>query len=167
HPSTSQPQKTQTPRELTRRDTEIPQSSGPTEHVEDEVFHKEKGDCLVRVATTVSSLEAAQDNGNIVKTQSKETLNEPSSPGTSSGGGPSSCFGDYKDHSSSGNYKVEKESQEAREEEWKRISDKRTKNKAKNDKTEHGMEEREKAKVKIKVKVQKVKVKVNPEKSTV
>ncbi|GJU14157.1 hypothetical protein Tco_1136553 [Tanacetum coccineum] len=88
HPSTSQPQKTQTPRELTRRDTEIPQSSGPTEHVADEVVHKEKGDSLVRVATTVSSLEAAQDNGNIDKTQSKETLNEPSSPGTSSGGGP-------------------------------------------------------------------------------
>ncbi|GJW70881.1 hypothetical protein Tco_0127798 [Tanacetum coccineum] len=38
---------------------------------------------------------------------------------------------------------------------WKRISDKRTKNQAKTDKTEHGMEER-----------QKVKVKVNPEKST-
>ncbi|GKF19825.1 hypothetical protein Tco_0068463, partial [Tanacetum coccineum] len=36
---------------------------------------------------------------------------------------------------------------------WKRISDKRTKNQAKNDKTEHGMEERDK------VKVQKVKAK--------
>ncbi|GJT34538.1 putative reverse transcriptase domain-containing protein [Tanacetum coccineum] len=31
----------------------------------------------------------------------------------------------------------------------KRISDKRTKNQAKNDKTEHGMEEREKVKVKV------------------
>ncbi|GKB86746.1 hypothetical protein Tco_0959018 [Tanacetum coccineum] len=41
---------------------------------------------------------------------------------------------------------------------------KRTENEAKNDKTEHGMEEREKDKVKIKVKVQKVKVKVNPDK---
>ncbi|GKC40350.1 retrovirus-related pol polyprotein from transposon TNT 1-94, partial [Tanacetum coccineum] len=36
---------------------------------------------------------------------------------------------------------------------WKWISDKRTKNEAKNDKTGHGMEEREKDKVKIKVKV--------------
>ncbi|GKB67390.1 hypothetical protein Tco_0928802, partial [Tanacetum coccineum] len=46
----------------------------------------------------------------------------------------------------------------------KRISMKRTENEAKNDKTKHGMEEREKDKVKIKVKDQKVKVKVNPDK---
>ncbi|GJR69376.1 hypothetical protein Tco_0015441 [Tanacetum coccineum] len=45
----------------------------------------------------------------------------------------------------------------------KRISMKRMENEAKNDKTEHGMEEHEKDKVKIKVKVQKVKVKVNPD----
>ncbi|GJX69421.1 hypothetical protein Tco_0305148 [Tanacetum coccineum] len=43
----------------------------------------------------------------------------------------------------------------------KRISDKRTKNEAKNDKTEHGMEKREK------VKVNKVQVKVNYKKSRV
>ncbi|GJW10166.1 hypothetical protein Tco_1575993 [Tanacetum coccineum] len=48
---------------------------------------------------------------------------------------------------------------------WKRISEKRTKNQAKTDKTEHGMEEREKDKVKSKPKSKKVKVKVNPEKS--
>ncbi|GKC94568.1 hypothetical protein Tco_1160010 [Tanacetum coccineum] len=42
---------------------------------------------------------------------------------------------------------------------WKRILDKRTKNKAKNDNTEHGMENREK------VKVNKVQVKVNYKKS--
>ncbi|GJV54700.1 hypothetical protein Tco_1455705 [Tanacetum coccineum] len=41
----------------------------------------------------------------------------------------------------------------------KQIFDKRTKNEAKNDKTEHGMEEREKDKVKIKVKVNPDKVK--------
>ncbi|GKB94620.1 hypothetical protein Tco_0980757 [Tanacetum coccineum] len=76
------------PQELTRMDTEIPQSSGPTEHVADEAVHKERGDSLVRAATTASSLEAEQDSGNIDKTQSKATLNEPSSPGTSSGGGP-------------------------------------------------------------------------------
>ncbi|GJT90059.1 putative ribonuclease H-like domain-containing protein [Tanacetum coccineum] len=56
--STSQPQKTQTPRELTSMDTEIPQSSGPTKHVADEAVHKERGDSLVRAATTASSLEA-------------------------------------------------------------------------------------------------------------
>ncbi|GKB27406.1 hypothetical protein Tco_0866807 [Tanacetum coccineum] len=86
--STSQPQKTQTPRELTSMDTEIPQSSGPTEHVADEAVYKERGDSLVRAATTASSLEAEQDSGNIDKTQSKATLNEPSFPGTSSGSGP-------------------------------------------------------------------------------
>ncbi|GKA89878.1 hypothetical protein Tco_0811690 [Tanacetum coccineum] len=35
---------------------------------------------------------------------------------------------------------------------WKRISDKRTKNEVKNDKTEHGMEKREKDKEKVKAK---------------
>ncbi|GJX33422.1 putative ribonuclease H-like domain-containing protein [Tanacetum coccineum] len=55
--STSQPQKTQTPRELTSMDTEIPQSSGPTKHVADEAVRKERGDSLVRAATTASSLE--------------------------------------------------------------------------------------------------------------
>ncbi|GKE18608.1 hypothetical protein Tco_1426185 [Tanacetum coccineum] len=45
-----------------------------------------------------------------------------------------------------------------KKEQWKRISDKRMKNEAKNDKTEHEMEEREEDKV------QKVKVKVNPNK---
>ncbi|GJT13759.1 putative ribonuclease H-like domain-containing protein [Tanacetum coccineum] len=59
--------------------------SGPTEPVADEVVYKERDDSLVRAATTASSLEAEQDSGNIIKTRSKETLNEPSSPGTSSG----------------------------------------------------------------------------------
>nr|GEW37377.1 putative ribonuclease H-like domain-containing protein [Tanacetum cinerariifolium] len=43
------------------------------------------GDRLVRAATTASSLEAEQDNGNIDKTQSKTTPNEASSPGTTLG----------------------------------------------------------------------------------
>nr|GFA06156.1 hypothetical protein [Tanacetum cinerariifolium] len=54
---------------------------------EDEVVHKELGDRLVRAATTASSIEAEHDIGNITKTQSKETPNEPSSQGTNSGGG--------------------------------------------------------------------------------
>ncbi|GJV91405.1 hypothetical protein Tco_1539218 [Tanacetum coccineum] len=45
----------------------------------------------------------------------------------------------------------------------KRISKKRTKNQAKNDKTEHGMEELDKDKVKVKVKVNPTKSKVNAE----
>ncbi|GJX58620.1 hypothetical protein Tco_0290010 [Tanacetum coccineum] len=68
-------------------ETKIPQCSGPTEHVADEVVYKERGDSLVRADTTASSLEVEQDSSNIDKTQSKATLNEPSSLGTSSGSG--------------------------------------------------------------------------------
>ncbi|GKE47052.1 hypothetical protein Tco_1478310, partial [Tanacetum coccineum] len=46
-----------------------------------EVVYKELDDSLVRDATTTSSLEAEQDNGNITKTRSKGTLNEPSCSG--------------------------------------------------------------------------------------
>ncbi|GJR30721.1 putative ribonuclease H-like domain-containing protein [Tanacetum coccineum] len=53
-----------------------------------EAVNEEMDDSLVRPATTASSLEAEQDSGNINKTQSKATPNEPSSPGTSLGGGP-------------------------------------------------------------------------------
>ncbi|GJT11904.1 hypothetical protein Tco_0858946 [Tanacetum coccineum] len=61
-PSTSQPQKKQKPRKPKRKDTQIPQSSGPTEHVADEAVYKELDDSLVRAATTASSLEAEQDS---------------------------------------------------------------------------------------------------------
>ncbi|GKA93442.1 hypothetical protein Tco_0815428 [Tanacetum coccineum] len=47
------------------RDTKIPQSSGPPIKVGDEVIHKELGDRMKRAATTASSLEAEQDNGNV------------------------------------------------------------------------------------------------------
>ncbi|GJZ90321.1 hypothetical protein Tco_0662248 [Tanacetum coccineum] len=57
-PSTSQPQKKQKPRNPKRKDTQIPQSSGPTEHVADEVVYKGLDDSLVKVFTTTSSLEA-------------------------------------------------------------------------------------------------------------
>ncbi|GJU34600.1 uncharacterized mitochondrial protein-like protein [Tanacetum coccineum] len=80
-----QPQKTQKPRKPKRKDTQIPQSSGPTEHVADEAVYKELDDSLVRAT---SSLEAEQDSGNITKTRSKATPNESSSLGTTSGGGP-------------------------------------------------------------------------------
>ncbi|GKF74263.1 hypothetical protein Tco_0220595 [Tanacetum coccineum] len=68
-------------------DIKIPQSSGPMENIADKAVYKERGDSLVRAATTASCLEAEQDSGNITKTRSKETLNEPSSSGTSSGSG--------------------------------------------------------------------------------
>ncbi|GKC87016.1 hypothetical protein Tco_1147665, partial [Tanacetum coccineum] len=66
----------------------MPQSSGPTEHVADDVVYKELDDSLIRTATTASSLEAEQDSGNITKTRSKAIPNESSSLGTTSGGGP-------------------------------------------------------------------------------
>ncbi|GJV59619.1 putative ribonuclease H-like domain-containing protein [Tanacetum coccineum] len=87
-PSTTQPQKTQKPRKPTRKNTEVPQPSGSTDNVADEAVYKELDDSLVRAATTTSSLEAEQDSGNIIKTRSKATPNEPGSQGTSSGGGP-------------------------------------------------------------------------------
>ncbi|GKD56781.1 hypothetical protein Tco_1290168 [Tanacetum coccineum] len=83
-----QPQKKQKPRKPKRKDTQIPESSGPTEHVADEVVYKELDDSLVRVATSASSLEAEQDSGNIIKTRSKATPNEAGSQGTTLGGGP-------------------------------------------------------------------------------
>ncbi|GKE31120.1 hypothetical protein Tco_1450442, partial [Tanacetum coccineum] len=87
-PSTSQPQKKQKTRKPKRKDTQIPQSSGPTEHVADDVVYKKLEDSLVRAATTASSLEVEQDSGNIIKTRSKATPNEAGSQGTTSGGGP-------------------------------------------------------------------------------
>ncbi|GJU36464.1 hypothetical protein Tco_1184818 [Tanacetum coccineum] len=71
--SSTKPQKTQKPRNPKRKDTQVPQPSGLTEHVADEAVHKELGDSLVRAATTASSLEVEQDSGNIT---------------TTSGGGP-------------------------------------------------------------------------------
>ncbi|GKG58116.1 hypothetical protein Tco_0589727, partial [Tanacetum coccineum] len=53
-----------------------------------ETVYKERDDSLVRAATTASSLEAEQDSGNIIKTQSMATPNEAGSQGTTSGGGP-------------------------------------------------------------------------------
>ncbi|GKB17250.1 retrovirus-related pol polyprotein from transposon TNT 1-94 [Tanacetum coccineum] len=71
-----------------RKDTEVPQPSGPIDNVVDEAVNEEMDDSLERVATTAISLDAEQYRGNINKTQSKATLNEPSSLGTSLGSGP-------------------------------------------------------------------------------
>ncbi|GKC84469.1 hypothetical protein Tco_1140186, partial [Tanacetum coccineum] len=78
-PSTSQPQRKQRPRKPKRKDTEIPQSSGPTDNVADEAIYEERDDSLVRAATIATGLDAEQDSGNIDNTQSKATPNEPSS----------------------------------------------------------------------------------------
>ncbi|GKA05079.1 hypothetical protein Tco_0684199 [Tanacetum coccineum] len=71
-----------------RKDTEVPQPSGPITNVADEAVNDEMDDSLVRAATTATSLDAEHDRSNINKTRSKVILNEPSSPGTSSGSGP-------------------------------------------------------------------------------
>ncbi|GJW56501.1 putative ribonuclease H-like domain-containing protein [Tanacetum coccineum] len=71
-----------------RKDTEIPQSSGPTDNVADEDVNEEMDDSLERAATTATSLDAEQNRGNNNKTQSKATPNEAGSQGTTSGGGP-------------------------------------------------------------------------------
>nr|GEX62839.1 hypothetical protein [Tanacetum cinerariifolium] len=71
-----------------KKNTELPQTSGPTTNIADEAVNEEMDDSLVRAAITASSLEAEQDSRNINKTQSKTTPNELSSQGTDSDGGP-------------------------------------------------------------------------------
>ncbi|GKF68320.1 hypothetical protein Tco_0197999, partial [Tanacetum coccineum] len=45
--------------------------------VSDEAINEEMLDSVKRAITTNASLDAAQDNDNITKTQSTATLNEP------------------------------------------------------------------------------------------
>ncbi|GJR38089.1 hypothetical protein Tco_1213773 [Tanacetum coccineum] len=85
--SSSQPQKTQKCRK-NKRPTEISQSSGPTTLVADETVHEERRDSMERADTTAASLDAEQDSGNIIRTQSMATLNKPIPQGTGSGSGP-------------------------------------------------------------------------------
>ncbi|GKA23847.1 putative ribonuclease H-like domain-containing protein [Tanacetum coccineum] len=86
--SSSHPKKTHKRRKTKRKAIEISQSSRPTTLVADETVHDERGDSMERSATTVASLDAKQDSGNIIKTQSIATLNEPIPQGTGSGSGP-------------------------------------------------------------------------------
>ncbi|GJY26493.1 hypothetical protein Tco_0401219 [Tanacetum coccineum] len=87
-PSTSQPLLKQRSRILKRKDIEVPQPSGPTDNVTYEAVNEEMDDSLVRATTTASSLEAEKDSGNIDKTRSKATLNEPNPHRTGLGSGP-------------------------------------------------------------------------------
>ncbi|GJZ13999.1 hypothetical protein Tco_0549229 [Tanacetum coccineum] len=66
-PSTSQPQKKQRSRRPKRKDTEVPQPSGPTTNVVDEAVYKEMDDSLEKAATTATVLDAEQDRVNIDK----------------------------------------------------------------------------------------------------
>nr|GEV90730.1 putative ribonuclease H-like domain-containing protein [Tanacetum cinerariifolium] len=85
--SSSQLKKTHKPRKA-KRTIKISQSSRPIHLVADETIYKEWDDRLERAATTASSLETEQDNGNINRTQSMATLNEPLPQGSGSGSGP-------------------------------------------------------------------------------
>ncbi|GKC13688.1 hypothetical protein Tco_1010470 [Tanacetum coccineum] len=69
----------------------IPQFDVPSS-VADEAIIKEMHNGLVRATTTASSIEAEQGSGNIAKTQTKATSSRPSSPRTSSEGGPRCHF---------------------------------------------------------------------------
>nr|GEX34637.1 hypothetical protein [Tanacetum cinerariifolium] len=58
----SQPQKTQKPKKPKRKNTQVPQPSGPTKNVTDEVVHKEKGDRLA-ISNEASSLGITSGGG--------------------------------------------------------------------------------------------------------
>ncbi|GJX92491.1 putative ribonuclease H-like domain-containing protein [Tanacetum coccineum] len=74
-PSSYPPKNIHKPRKAIRT-TKISQSNGPINLVAYETVYKEREDRMERDATTASSLDAEQDNGNINKTQSIATLNE-------------------------------------------------------------------------------------------
>ncbi|GJR70295.1 hypothetical protein Tco_0016360 [Tanacetum coccineum] len=50
-----------------KKDTQVPQSSAHSDNVADEAVYKELDDSLLRAATTASSLEVEQDNGNTLQ----------------------------------------------------------------------------------------------------
>ncbi|GJY43839.1 hypothetical protein Tco_0432052 [Tanacetum coccineum] len=78
--------KKQRSRRPKRKDTEVPQPSGPTTNVTNKAVYEERDDSLERDTTTATGLHIEQDMCNINKTQSKATPNEPSSPhGTNQG----------------------------------------------------------------------------------
>ncbi|GJS16294.1 putative ribonuclease H-like domain-containing protein [Tanacetum coccineum] len=57
-----------------KKDTQVPQSSVPSDNVVDEAVYKELDDSLVRAAKTASSLEAEQDSGGGLRRQ--ETIGD-------------------------------------------------------------------------------------------
>ncbi|GJY98976.1 hypothetical protein Tco_0516406 [Tanacetum coccineum] len=66
----------QKPRKPKRKDTQVPQPSGPTDNVADEAVYEEMDDSLERAATTATSLDAEQDRGTGFENVSK-TFNDP------------------------------------------------------------------------------------------
>nr|GEU79168.1 hypothetical protein [Tanacetum cinerariifolium] len=87
-PTTSQPQRKQKTKKPRRKDTKLPQTSVTIEVVAHEAVYEEMYDSVERTVTTATGFDSEQDRGIISKTQFTETLNEPSSIGTSSGSKP-------------------------------------------------------------------------------
>ncbi|GJU62439.1 hypothetical protein Tco_1244274 [Tanacetum coccineum] len=83
-PSEPQPPSSTTP---PSQEEQAPASGGTPKKVGDEAVHEESGDRVERVATTAANLDAEQDNGNILKTQSTAIPNVPLSQGIYTGGG--------------------------------------------------------------------------------
>nr|GEU63540.1 uncharacterized mitochondrial protein AtMg00810-like [Tanacetum cinerariifolium] len=75
-PSSSQPQKTQKPRKPKRKDTQVPQPSGPTDNVADEAVHKELSDRLVPRnhgdTTTQTRVESSDNEESLGEDASKQ-----------------------------------------------------------------------------------------------
>ncbi|GKE25832.1 reverse transcriptase domain-containing protein, partial [Tanacetum coccineum] len=65
-PSSFQPQRKQRSRRPKRKDTEISQSSVPSDYVVDEAVNEKMDDGLVRAATTATSLDVEQDKGDTI-----------------------------------------------------------------------------------------------------
>nr|GEV42217.1 ribonuclease H-like domain-containing protein [Tanacetum cinerariifolium] len=81
-------QKTQTSWQALNEDTELPQTSVPIPNVPDKVVYKECDGSVERATTTAASLDAAHDNGNILKTQSTTMPNVPLPQGFGTSGSP-------------------------------------------------------------------------------
>ncbi|GJR34040.1 hypothetical protein Tco_1209724 [Tanacetum coccineum] len=60
-------------------------SSQPQKTYKYETVHEERGNSMERAATTAANLDAEQDSGNIIRTQSMATLIEPIHQGSGSG----------------------------------------------------------------------------------
>ncbi|GKB17204.1 retrovirus-related pol polyprotein from transposon TNT 1-94 [Tanacetum coccineum] len=115
-PSTSQPQLKQRSRRPNRKDTEIPQSSGPTSNIADEAINKEMDDSLARATTTTSSLEVDLGGGPRRQETMGDTIAQTGFENVSKTSNNSLLVGvniprKYKDCSSLGDYKFEIESQ--------------------------------------------------------
>ncbi|GJR86079.1 hypothetical protein Tco_0210090 [Tanacetum coccineum] len=120
-PSTSQPQLKQRSRRPNRKDTEIPQSSGPTSNIADEAINKEMDDSLARAATTATGLDVDSGGGPRHQETMRDTIAQTGFENVSKTSNDSLLVGvntprKYKDCSSLGDYKFEIESQEVREE---------------------------------------------------